>query len=264
MCRRKGFVSIHCEVFELLHIYVVLQLPPTTLLRLFDFTSLKRVPLHYLIKNYCTFGDDNDEDDNSTDDNKIVTGESENRDADNSFDGIVALKLLIENNPNCVHCADHRGWLPLHVACSCSSRKGMMRVMKLLLKSWPESIHEKTEKDSDVFACVDMAGKHHPTKNKVVSLLQEAKLLLDKQQTEAINQSGDSSEGSDNDAIENSNSNYDEEDDYDSLPEPSQRDLSPLDEHNESPPTNHEEHPEEPHNNSNQTATPEMEGLINC
>mmetsp|Transcript_2980 Transcript_2980/g.6474 ORF Transcript_2980/g.6474 Transcript_2980/m.6474 type:complete len:737 (+) Transcript_2980:258-2468(+) len=135
---------------------------------------LKRVPLHYLIKNYCTFGDNDD--DISLDEGM----EDENTNKEESDeDGMNAMKILISTNPNCVRAADHRGWLPLHVACSCSSRKGMIRVMKLLLKVWPESINAKTSKDSDALECVDMAGKHHPTKDKVISLLQEVKCKLD-------------------------------------------------------------------------------------
>lgn len=124
-----------------------------------------------MIKNYCTFGDDDDEI-SSTDDED---GTEDNDDTNEEEDGMRAMKILIKTSPNCVHVADHRGWLPIHVACSCSSRKGMIRVLKVLLKVWPESINVKTEKDSDVIACVDMAGKHHPTKDRVISFLREAK-----------------------------------------------------------------------------------------
>ncbi|KAL7533189.1 hypothetical protein ACHAXR_006616 [Thalassiosira sp. AJA248-18] len=150
--------------------------------------SLKRVPLHYLIKNYCTFGndddDDNDEDDvvnTNIDEEKTPKPNNTNKgeENNNNTDGMTAMKILIRANPNCVHAPDHRGWLPIHVACSCSSRKGMMCVLRVLLRVWPESINAKTEKDSDVFACVDMAGKHHPTKERVLALLREAKCKVD-------------------------------------------------------------------------------------
>ena len=158
------------------------------------FSSLKRIPLHYLIKNYNTFGEDSD--DSSIDEDAV--------DADtNGEDGMNAMKIFIRTSPNCVRAADHRGWLPLHVACSCSSRKGMIRVMRLLLKIWPESINVKTEKDSDAFACVDMAGKHHPTKDRVISLLQEAKSKVDRNPE-------DDSEGCDEVAVENNGDGDDE------------------------------------------------------
>ena len=72
---------------------------------------------------------------------------------------------------------------PLAVACSCSSRKGMLRVMRLLLKVWPDSLNATTDKGSDVFACVEMAGEHHPTKERVLQLLKEAKGNLDREDT---------------------------------------------------------------------------------
>ena len=129
--------------------------------------------MHYLIKNYCNFGDD--ESDGDTDGSSDENEETESKPEE---DGMVALKLLVNTNPNCLHVADHRAWLPIHVACSCSSRKGMTRVLRVLIDSWPESVYKTTEKDSDVFACVDMAGTVHPTKEKVVALLKEAQDIL--------------------------------------------------------------------------------------
>jgi len=138
--------------------------------------SLKRVPLHYLIKNYNTFGDDEDGDVDEDKDDESSANESTDKqhECDKAADGIVALKLLVETNIDCVKVADHRGWVPLHVACSSSARQGMIRVMKMLIYWWPESVYAKTEKSSDVFACVEMVGKHHATKDKVVALLKEA------------------------------------------------------------------------------------------
>ena len=141
--------------------------------------SLKRVPLHYLIKNYNTFGGDEAEDDvadKDTDDESINESAANHNDDDNEVaDGIAVLNLLVETNIDCIKVADHRGWIPLHVACSCSARQGMIRVMKMLIDWWPESVNVKTEKNSDVFACVEVAGKHHATKDKVVALLKEAR-----------------------------------------------------------------------------------------
>ena len=51
----------------------------------------------------------------------------------------------------------------------------MVRVTRLLLDVWPESINVKTNKESDCEACVDMAGKHHPTKHIIIALLREAR-----------------------------------------------------------------------------------------
>lgn len=130
--------------------------------------SLRRVPIHYAIKNYTSFGDDDD------DSGLLQDGDSGGDDTD-SQDGWRALCILIRTDPSCVRMDDHRRWLPLHVACSCSSRKGMVRVLRLLLDSHPEGVLAKTSKGSDVFACVDMAGSVHPTKDRVVALLQEAK-----------------------------------------------------------------------------------------
>ena len=130
--------------------------------------SLKRVPLHYVIKNYTSFGGDDDNYD------PIGDRDSGGDDTD-SQDGWKALCVLIKTDPSCVRMDDHRSWLPLHVACSCSSRKGMVRVLRLLLDLHPEGVLAKTSKDSDVFACVDMAGSVHPTKDRVLALLQEVK-----------------------------------------------------------------------------------------
>eukprot|EP00577_Skeletonema_sp_RCC1716_P014725 CAMPEP_0113406968 /NCGR_PEP_ID=MMETSP0013_2-20120614/19799_1 /TAXON_ID=2843 ORGANISM="Skeletonema costatum, Strain 1716" /NCGR_SAMPLE_ID=MMETSP0013_2 /ASSEMBLY_ACC=CAM_ASM_000158 /LENGTH=467 /DNA_ID=CAMNT_0000292859 /DNA_START=21 /DNA_END=1424 /DNA_ORIENTATION=+ /assembly_acc=CAM_ASM_000158 len=140
--------------------------------------SLKRAALHYLIKNYNRFGQDDGEgvdEDTEIEDESLNQSTTNPNDNDKSTDGIVALKLLVETNIDCVKAADHRGWIPLHVACSCSARQGMIRVMKILIDWWPESVNAKTEKNSDVFACVEMAGKHHATKDKVVALLKEAR-----------------------------------------------------------------------------------------
>jgi hypothetical protein len=127
-----------------------------------------------LLKNYCSFGDD-DDNDTCVDGSTGLCIQEEEGDED----GMTALKILLNTNPDCVHAADHRGWLPLHVACGSSSHKGMLRVLLLLLKIWPESVLGMTDKDSDPFACVDMAGKHHPTKARVLALLQEAKCKVD-------------------------------------------------------------------------------------
>ncbi len=116
-----------------------------------------------MIKNYFSFGDD-DDDINMND--EVINDH-----------GMNAMKMLLKTNPNCVHAADHRGWLPIHVACSSSSRRGMIPVIKLLLTTWPESIHVKTDKGNDALSCVAMAGTHHPTKDRVIALLQEASIL---------------------------------------------------------------------------------------
>ncbi len=142
--------------------------------------GLKRVALHYLIKNYITFGQDDGEDDNEdTEDASLNQSSTNHDDTDKTADGIVALKLLIDTDMDCVKAADHRGWIPLHVACSCSARQGMIQVMKVIVDCWPESVNAKTEKNSDVFACVHMAGKHHATKDKVVELLKEARHVFE-------------------------------------------------------------------------------------
>eukprot|EP01082_Thalassiosira_pseudonana_P008239 g7520.t1 g7520 contig24:811138-813474(-) len=130
--------------------------------------SLKRVPLHYLIKNYTAFGDD-DETEHGTESNASTS--TDNPDGD----GLIALRILLQANPNCVRAVDYRGWTPLHVAASSSSRKGMLNVLKLITESWPEGVLVKTSKGSDVFDCVGMAGDVHPTKDRVASLLKEAR-----------------------------------------------------------------------------------------
>jgi len=134
--------------------------------------SLRRVPLHYVIKNYTSFGGDDDDSVLLEDD-----GDSggDDTDSNDSQDGWKALCVLIGTDPSCVKMDDHRSWLPLHVACSCSSRKGMVRVLRLLLDAHPEGVLAKTSRGSDVFDCVDMAGAVHPTRDNVVALLREAK-----------------------------------------------------------------------------------------
>ncbi|KAL3778184.1 hypothetical protein ACHAW5_004031 [Stephanodiscus triporus] len=132
--------------------------------------DLKRVPLHYLLKNTLSLNDD-DDNDALIDECTAYSIQEEEDDED----GMIAMKILIKTNPNCVRAADHRGWLPLHVACGSSSRKGMLRVITLLLRIWPESVLMKTDRGSDALDCVDFAGKHHPTKDRVIALLQEAR-----------------------------------------------------------------------------------------
>jgi len=198
--------------------------------------SLKRVPLHYLIKNYTTFGDDNDdipnidEDDEEDSDTKDSdSGDDTNVNSDE--DGMTAMLIIIKSNPNCLNAADHRGWLPLHVACSCSSRKGMLRVLRLLLKVKPESINSKTDKKSDVFDCVNMAGKHHPTKDETIAILKEAKSLVDDEERgSASEDTGDNVSNSSDSSVssqisdehdDNSDDNGDEDDSLeDSLSNP--------------------------------------------
>jgi hypothetical protein len=150
--------------------------------------KLKRVPLHYMVRNYDSFGEDETEDeaedvDEDTEDESA--GESTNNQSDckKEPDGIVAFNHLVETNADCVKVADHRGWIPLHVACNTSFRHGMINVMKILIELWPESVLAKTEKNSDVFACVDMGGTF-AMKDKVVELLKEARNKVEKSEEE--------------------------------------------------------------------------------
>jgi len=171
--------------------------------------SLKRVPLHYLIKNYTTFGDDDDDIPNINEDDEEEKGtkmsdSSDDTNVTSDEDGMTAMLIIIKSNPNCLNAADHRGWLPLHVACSCSSRKGMLRVLRLLLKVKPESINCTTDKKSDVFDCINMAGKHHPTKEETIAILKEAKSLVeeDEKTGSASENTGDNiSNSSDNNSV---------------------------------------------------------------
>ena len=183
--------------------------------------SLKRVPLHYLIKNYTTFGNDDDdiptidEDDDEEDDIKESDTSSDDTNVKSDEDGMNAMLIIIKSNPNCLNAADHRGWLPLHVACSCSSRKGMLRVLRLLLKVWPESINCTTDKKSDVFDCVNMAGKHHPTKDETIAILKEAKSLVEEDEGSgsASENTGDNvSNSSDNNSVTSQISDEHDED----------------------------------------------------
>ena len=147
-----------------------------------------------MLKNYCSFGDDDD------DENTVHCTQEE----DSDEDGMIALKILLNTNPDCVRAADHRGWLPLHVACGSSSHKGMLRVLSVLLKIWPESVLVQTDKDSDAMVCVEMAGKHHPTKARVLALLQEAKCKVNASDADNNDLS---IQGGDNDELEQCESN---------------------------------------------------------
>jgi len=193
--------------------------------------SLKRVPLHYLIKNYTAFGNDDDDIPNIDEDNEEEekdTKESDSSDETNvksDEDGMNAMLIIIKSNPNCLHAADHRGWLPLHVACSCSSRKGMLRVLRLLLKVNPESINCTTDKKSDVFDCVNMAGKHHPTKDETIAILKEAKSLVEDEESgsagenieDELSNSSDNNSDSSQVSDEHDDNSDDNGDDDDSL-----------------------------------------------
>ena len=166
-----GRIPLHIACRSLADSSVVKVLCETEPRSVIERDSLKRAPLHYMIKNYNTFGEDEGTEKKTKD--KSMDDSNDNN--DKTADGFVALKLLVETNIDCVKVADHRGWIPLHVACSCSARQGMINVIEMLMNWWPESVNVKTEKNSDVFACVDMAGKHHSTKDAVVALLKEAK-----------------------------------------------------------------------------------------
>ena len=190
MAKEKSFgrVPLHVACRSLAHssvIRILCEMEPSCVE---ERDSLKRVALHYLIKNYTALGEDLMECKNSVRKNSSSADEHMQQDGDCEVresvegseqhpnkDGIVALKILLKSNPNCVHASDHRGWIPLHVACSSSSRKGMTNVLKLLLETWPESVLRRTSKGSDVFDCVDLAGKFHPTRDLVLSILNEAK-----------------------------------------------------------------------------------------
>jgi hypothetical protein len=161
--------------------------------------KLKRVPLHYMVRNYDSFGeDDEDEDedeDKDTDDESVDESTNNESDCKKEPDGIVAFNHLVETNADCVKVADHRGWIPLHVACNTSFRHGMIHVMKILIELWPESVLAKTEKNSDVFACVDMGGTF-AIKDKVVELLKEARQKVEKSE-EDDEEEGECSSASD-------------------------------------------------------------------
>jgi hypothetical protein len=172
-----GRVPLHiaCRCFADSSVIMVLcEMEPRSVV---ERDNLKRVPLHYLIKNCNTFGrdvDDGDIDKDTVDESTNTSIDKANYRDQEDADGIVALKLLVETNIDCIKVADHRGWIPLHVACSSSAVKGMIRVIKMLINWWPESVNVSTERNSNVFACVDMGGKHHPTKDKVLALLKES------------------------------------------------------------------------------------------
>jgi hypothetical protein len=191
LAKEKSFgrVPLHVACRSLAHssvIKVLCQMKPECVV---EKDGLNRVALHYLIKNYTALGDDvtlcgvvdgsnseepsQNDDDNDDDSDSIEILEEHFEPTDE--DGLVALRVLIDTNDKCIHTADHRHWIPLHVACSSSSRKGMTNVIKLLLDAWPESVLCKTSKGSDVFDCVEMSGKYHPSKELVLSILKEAK-----------------------------------------------------------------------------------------
>jgi hypothetical protein len=194
MAKEKSFGRVPLQVAcrSLAHssvIKLLCQMEPQCVM---ERDSLNRVALHYLIKNYTALGDDlelgalsNAANEESSSQNSAATDdeiveiqiiEEENRPPDD--DGLTALKIMLEAELECVQIADHRLWIPLHVACSSSSRKGMTNVIKLLLDAWPKSVLCKTSKGSDVFDCVEMAGRHHPTKDLVLAILRDAKIQV--------------------------------------------------------------------------------------
>ncbi|KAL7478450.1 hypothetical protein ACHAW6_004215 [Cyclotella cf. meneghiniana] len=190
LAKEKSFgrVPLHVACRSLAHSSVIRVLCEMEPRCVEERDSLKRVALHYLVKNYTTLGEDSEkrqdseieylssvEERSQHEDNCAVRKSLEEGEQHPNTDGIVALKILLETNPRCVHATDHRGWIPLHVACSSSSRKGMTNVLKLLLETWPESVLRKTSKGSDVFDCVNLAGEFHPTRDLVLSILKEAK-----------------------------------------------------------------------------------------
>ena len=178
-------------------INVLCEMEPRSVL---ERDKLRRVPLHYMVRNYDSFGEDKKEDededvDEDTDDESADESTNNQSDCKKEPDGIVAFNHLIETNADCVKVADHRGWIPLHVACNTSFRHGMIHVMKILIELWPESVLAKTEKNSDVFACVDMGGSF-AMKEKVVELLKEAKHKVETSEEDG-EEGGESSSESD-------------------------------------------------------------------
>lgn len=103
-------------------------------------------------------------------------------------------------------------------------------MIKFLLREWPESIHCKTDKDSDVFNCVDMVGKYHPTKELVTSILKFAQMKVAGEVAEMENTEAEAHSSVDDVSGEIdgcTSANYD----CDESPHPKQLDLLDIQSH---------------------------------
>ena len=76
---------------------------------------------------------------------------------------------MLEAHPEGVNHADHRGWIPLHVACSMGTE---LSIFDMLLEDYPETVLVKTHKGSDCVKCAKMS-KGHPNEDAIVELMEE-------------------------------------------------------------------------------------------
>ena len=117
--------------------------------------------------------------------------------------GAEVVRLLMDANPEGVNRQDHRGWSPLHVACSMGTD---LAIIETLLEDYPETVLMKTHKGSDCIKCAKMS-KGHPNEAAICQYI-ERKMA----EVEGRKAGGDSEESEDDDEGEQGSQNNDSDD----------------------------------------------------
>jgi hypothetical protein len=71
--------------------------------------------------------------------------------------------------PEGVTRSDHRGWIPLHVACSTGTD---LAIIETLFEDYPETVLMKTHKGSDCIKCAKMS-KGHPNEDAICEFIEK-------------------------------------------------------------------------------------------
>ena len=93
--------------------------------------------------------------------------------------------------PEGVNRTDHRGWSPLHVACSMGTD---LAIIEMLLEDYPETVLLKTHKGSDCIKCAKMS-KGHPNEDAICRYIEKKMAEVEGRKTgDDSGESGDDSE----------------------------------------------------------------------
>ena len=105
--------------------------------------------------------------------------------------------------PEGVNRTDHRGWSPLHVACSMGTD---LAIIEMLLEDYPETVLLKTHKGSDCIKCAKMS-KGHPNEDAICRYIEKKIAEVEGRKT------GDDSEESGDDGEEKKGAQDNDSDD---------------------------------------------------
>ena len=113
--------------------------------------------------------------------------------------------------PEGVNRPDHRGWLPLHVACSMGTD---LAIIETLLEDYPETVLMKTHKGSDCIKCAKMS-KGHPNEDAICRFIEKKMAEVENEkagdESEESKDSEEKKEVQDNDSDDESHHQDDDE-----------------------------------------------------